>query len=756
MVAGVESVVESGDAGLHVHMLGPMTIRRGGVAVALPPSRKLRALIAYLALAPHAVMRAHLCELLWDIPNDPRGELRWCLSKARGLLDEPGRRRVEAVQDAVRLDLSDCRVDVIDIGAAMQDGIEKAGPEQLRTLSALFAGDFLEGLEIGRSPFFHSWLTAQRRRLRACHAAVLAQQAASLPAGSQERFASLDKWLQLAPFDPLAHGLMLDALGLRGQWREGEEHLSAAVRAFEAEGLDGRPLREAWRDVRTRRAGGTQTPAATPAQSPMQRPSQSPMLSPGQSPTQSPVPSPIPNPGQTAAEDPSRRPADGSALHPSAGSAAASAPAPASPPAPPPAQMFAAAPDAEPPPPSRLADSAAERRGRASIAVMPFVDRSAQAGVRGGLADGLAFDVIARLAKLRSLFVIAQGTVFALDQRSVGPEEAGRTLNVDYVVSGSLRRHDQRLAVDVQLVEARTSRIVWADVLEHPFDDALLALDEIGNRIVASVDIEIEAAERSRAILTPPNSLDAWQAHHRGLWHMYRFNRTDNEQARHFFEMAVRLDPTFSRAYAGLSFTHWQTAFQRWGDQTAATDQAFETAGQGLIADDRDPAAHWAMGRALWLRGSQDQSVSELRIAVDLSPNFALGHYTLGFVDCQLGDAEAAIDASDHSRHLSPFDPLLFGMLAVRALALMRLGRIEEAAGWAIKAAARPNAHVHILAIAACCLALAGRTDEALGFLHAIRKAQSSYRVDDFLASFRLGPDTQALFREGARRIGIA
>lgn len=678
MVAGVESVVEIDGAGIHVDMLGPMRVRRGGVALALPPSRKLRALIAYLALAPNAVMRSHLCELLWDIPNDPRGELRWCLSKARGLLDEPGHRRVETVQDAVRLDLSDCRVDVIDIDVAMREGLGNADPERLRALSAMFAGDFLEGLEIGRSPFFHSWLTAQRRRLRACHAAVLARQVESLPAGAEERFACLDKWLRLAPFDAQAHELMLDALGLRGQWREGEEHLAAAVRAFEAEGLDGRPLREAWRDVRARRAGGIQTPGAMPA----------------------PV-------------------------------------------------------ELETAPPPRLADGASERRGRASIAVMPFVDRSAQAGVRGGLADGLAFDVIARLAKLRSLFVIAQGTVFALDQRSVGPEEAGRTLNVDYVVSGSLRRQDQRLAVDVQLVDARTGRIVWADVLDHPLDDALLALDEIGNRIVASVDIEIEAAERNRAILTPPSSLDAWQAHHRGLWHMYRFNRTDNEQARHFFEMALRLDPTFSRAYAGLSFTHWQTAFQRWGDQSAAIDQAFEAAGQSLIADDRDPAAHWAMGRALWLRGSQDQSVSELRIAVDLSPNFALGHYTLGFVDCQLGDAEAAIDASDHSRHLSPFDPLLFGMLAVRALALVRLGRIDEAAGWAVKAAARPNAHVHILAIAACCLALAGRTDEALGFLPGIRKAQPSYRVDDFLASFRLEPDTQALFREGARRIGI-
>jgi tetratricopeptide (TPR) repeat protein len=296
---------------------------------------------------------------------------------------------------------------------------------------------------------------------------------------------------------------------------------------------------------------------------------------------------------------------------------------------------------------------------------------------------------------------------------------------------------------------------VWADVYDRQLDDALLALDEIGNRIVAAIDIEIEAAERNRAILKPPNSLDAWQAHHRGLWHMYRFNRADNEQARHFFEMALRLDPTFSRAYAGLSFTRWQDAFQRWGEQAPAIDMAFEAAGQGLIADDRDPAAHWAMGRALWLRGSQDQSLAELTRAVDLSPNFALAHYTLGFVHCQSGDAEAAIGSSDHSRDLSPYDPLLFGMLAVRALALVRLGRFEEAAGWALKAAARPNAHVHILAIAACCLAIAGKDDETSGLLAAIRKTHPSYCVDDFLAAFRLAGDTEALFRTGARRIGL-
>src|SRR5262249_52481957 len=160
------------------------------------------------------------------------------------------------------------------------------------------------------------------------------------------------------------------------------------------------------------------------------------------------------------------------------------------------------------------------------------------------------------------------------------------------------------------------------------------------------------------------------------------------------------LDPTFARAHAGLSFTHWQNAFQLWADRERESAEAFEAAGQSLMADDHDPAAHWAMGRALWLRGRNDESLFELERAVDLSPNFALGHYALAFVQSQSGDPQAAIGSSDHSRHLSPFDPLLFGMLGARAMAHVRLGQFDQAAEWAVKAAARPNAHIIILAIA--------------------------------------------------------
>ena len=327
-------------------------------------------------------------------------------------------------------------------------------------------------------------------------------------------------------------------------------------------------------------------------------------------------------------------------------------------------------------------------------------------------------------------------------------------LDSDYVVSGQVRRYGSRLAVAVELAETRSARIVWAETFDQKLDEAFLVLEEIGNRVVASIASEIEAVERSRAILKPPNSLTAWEAHHRGLWHAYRFNRLDNERAQHFFETAIRLDPGFAGAHAGLSFTHFQNAFQGWSRRQPEVDRAFEAAGQSLLADDRDPAAHWAMGRALWLRGEQDSSVGELEQAVELSPNFASAHYTLAFVHSQAGDPAAAISSADRSRRLSPFDPLLFGMLGARAMALVRLSRFEEAADWAIKAAARPNAHEHILAIAAFSLALAGRLEEARNKLATIRRTRPRYRVEDLLAAMQFAPDGEMLFRDAARRIG--
>jgi DNA-binding SARP family transcriptional activator/Flp pilus assembly protein TadD len=657
---------------LQMRLLGSFAIARDGVELKIPSSRKVRGLLAYLSLTPHASTRSQLCELLWDVPNDPRGELRWCLSKIRAIVDDPDRKRVDAKGDLVRLDLSDCQVDAIAVVHVMQGGIGALSAERLKTLSGYFAGDFLEGLEIDRAHAFNAWLAAQRRRFRAYHAALLEHLARTVPDG--ESFGYIEQWIALAPFDLKAHELLFTALARRGAIREAEEHLSAATRSFEADGLDAAPLQNAWRTAREQARSASATAAAKTV---------------------------------VVTDD------------------------------------------------GPISPILAEQR-RASIAVMPFSESGMATSSRGGPADAFAHDIITRLAKLRSLFIIAQGTVFTLHERHIGPEEAGRTLNVDYVVGGSIVRQGTRLTVSVELMETRTARVVWAEVFTQPVDDAFLVLDEIGNRIVASIASEIETIERNRAILKPPNSLDAWEAHHRGLWHMYRFRRDDNRYAQHFFETAIRLDPTFARAYAGLSFTHFQNAFQGWEKREPAIERALEFAGQSVMADERDPTAHWAMGRALWLGGRHDQSIVELEQAVDLSPNFAVGHYTLAFVHSQIGDAERAVRSSDHSRELSPYDPFLFGMMGARSMALVRLGRFDEAADWGVKAAARPNAFPHILAIAAYSLALAGRLDEARVQIAAIQKAVPGYRVDDFLTGMQFDERGAALYRKAAKLIGAA
>ncbi|MBB3019862.1 DNA-binding SARP family transcriptional activator/TolB-like protein [Microvirga lupini] len=661
-VETTETADPHGAAPVTVRMLGPLTVMRGDAPVPLPASRKVRALFAYLALAPHAPTRSHLCGLLWDVPNDPRGELRWCLSKIRRILGDAGRVRTEG--DTVRLDLTSCHVDARQLDAIAAQGVALQSLPSLCRMAESFAGEFLDGLELDRSPAFNAWLVAQRRRYRGIQTEVLEHLADHLPEAEAGR--TLERWAALCPLDERVHARLLRMLARRQRVQEGKDHLEAVIRLFDAEGLDSASLREVWREAMAQ--------------------------------------APRPVPAQAIAPDP---PAPVAAAH------------------------------------------------HGSIAVMPFADESGTPRIRGGVADALVHDVITRLAKLRSLFVISQGSTFALHDRNVSPDEAGRLLNVDYVVGGSIRRSQGHLTVQVELAEVRTGRIVWADILSHSIDDAFLVLDEIGNRIVASVASEIETVERNRAILKAPNSLDAWEAHHRGLWHMYRFNKQDNDAAQAFFTQALAIDPTFARAYAGLSFTHFQNAFQGWTERRPEVESALRAAGQGLMIDDRDPAAHWAMGRALWLRGSFEQTLRELETSVDLSPNFAQGHYTLGFVHSQAGDPETAIAAADQSRRLSPYDPLLFGMLGSRAMALMRLGRFDEAAAAGVTAASRPNAHAHIAGIAALALSFAGRLDEARDMLAGIRATLPGYGMSHFLNAMQLGPDDRALFREAARRIGM-
>jgi len=653
-------------AAVELRLLGPLRVLRAGVAAPLPPSRKIRLLVAYLALASHPVSRERLCELLWQAPNDPRGELRWCLTKLRALLDEPGRLRVITDEGRVALDLRDCDVDALRVLSLSKNGIGQLSDDELESLSAAFTGDLLDGLDVNGSPDLQHWLTSRRSEFRLIQAEIVVEIGRRSTPGTSKGLAAARNWLECAPFDIEGNRRFLTELFHRHMIEEGDRYVDAAARSFASEGIDFAPVRAAWAAMR----------------------------------------------------------------------AASTAPA-------------AAASGA-------FADAGHAVSRRASIAVMPFTELGRGTGRRSVLGNALTHDIISRLARLRSLFVIARGSVFAIADEALSVREIGERLAVDYIANGYVQRSADKTIVTVEVAEAATSHVLWADKLEADAVAHLPVLDHLCDGIVSSIAAEIETAERNRALLKPADSLDAWECFHRGLWHMYNFTAEENARAADFFRQSAKLDPTFSRAYAGLSFTHWQNAFQRWEDRNAQTKQALEAAGHSLQADSLNPSAHWAMGRALWLCGEATEAVHALEQSVELSPNFALGHYSVAFIHSQNGDPDAAIASSDHSRLLSPCDPLLFGMLGARAMALVRLGRFEEAAEWGMRAASRPNAHVHILAIAAHCLALAGDIDGARSHVTRIRRQIPDYDVTHFLDTFRFDKDIQSLYRGAARRIGLA
>src|SRR5262245_5794651 len=228
-----------------LRLLGPLSATRHGRDIPMPSSRKVRALLGYLALAPRPKLRSHLCELLWDAANDPRSELRWCLTKLRTVIDDAGRRRLISDGECVSIDVSDQEVDAIAFSQSIEKAMAEGSVLDLKRLTSTIHGEFLEDLAVDRSPMFDNWLHGQRHRFRSWHAQALARLASLLPSDHEDVLAILRKRIDLAPLDDQAHIDLVRALGARGHIVEAEQHLATTVGRYEREGLNPTALREA-------------------------------------------------------------------------------------------------------------------------------------------------------------------------------------------------------------------------------------------------------------------------------------------------------------------------------------------------------------------------------------------------------------------------------------------------------------------------------------------------------------------------------
>jgi DNA-binding SARP family transcriptional activator len=223
----------AGSETLRIAVLGGLQVLRGGRPVALPPSRKTRALLGYLALAPRPQPRQKLCDLLWEGPGDPRAALRWSLAKLRPLLDDGDRARVVADKDAAAVALADGELDLAAARALAGRDPAAAPVAALREAAALFRGELLEGLELPDCFRFHEWCAGQRDAARALRLAILDALVARL---EDDPAAALAHARERVAVDPLAergHVAVVRLLGRLRRPREGLEQYDACRRILD-------------------------------------------------------------------------------------------------------------------------------------------------------------------------------------------------------------------------------------------------------------------------------------------------------------------------------------------------------------------------------------------------------------------------------------------------------------------------------------------------------------------------------------------
>jgi TolB-like protein/Tfp pilus assembly protein PilF len=374
---------------------------------------------------------------------------------------------------------------------------------------------------------------------------------------------------------------------------------------------------------------------------------------------------------------------------------------------------------------------------RPSVVVIPFVSIG-DPPMSSVFSEGLTHDITTRIARSRSLFVIARGTAFKYGGGYPDVRAIGRKLGVRYVVHGAVQQFSQKMRITAILADSVTQEEIWSESYERRIDDFSTVQEEIAEIIVASLQTEVDRAERLRSLLIPSTNLDAWSAYHRGCWHMYRFRPEDLNQAERFFRRSIDLEPTVPRPYAGLSFICFERVFLHMDDDPASgIASAFEYAQQALAIDPNDPMAHWAESRAHLLQGNLESSKQSLKTAIRLNPSFAVAQYSLGWVGLQLGDYELCKSRIDMARRLSPFDPLMFAMLGVYALNLALMGDTDEAAELARQSVIQPNVHYQSLAYAAVILAIAGQLREGARYMSRARAVVPQYSSKHFFDVFR-------------------
>ena len=379
---------------------------------------------------------------------------------------------------------------------------------------------------------------------------------------------------------------------------------------------------------------------------------------------------------------------------------------------------------------------------RLSLVVLPFENLSGDPD-QEYFADGITEDLTTDLSRLPGSLVIARNSAFTYKNKAVDPKQVGRELGVRYVLEGSVRRSGNEVRVNAQLIDAETGAHLWADRFDSDLADLGQLQNEITGRIASSLNVELIEAESRRSLQERPDNPDAVDLTMRGLavWWRPR-SKENNIEARALIERALRLDPKYPEALAGLAVTHATDVGN--GFSEAPEDQlrqAEDAAARALAIDSNHALAHYARGIVLMLQsrfektaqqGRFEEAILAYKAALAANPNFALPRLLIANCLNSLGRFEEALAVARDGVRVSPRDPQLNQFHLAASDAALALGHDEDAVEWARKSVdAHPSyvwGYVHL----ASAYALNGQLTEASTALATANKLRPGITIADF------------------------
>jgi len=301
-----------------------------------------------------------------------------------------------------------------------------------------------------------------------------------------------------------------------------------------------------------------------------------------------------------------------------------------------------------------------------AVAVLPFENLSGEQDAY--FVDGITEDLTTALSCFHSLVVIARGSSFAYRDREISEQAIAGELGAQYLVRGSVQRADNRVRINVQLLDATAGTNVWGHRYDRELQDVFVLQDEITSTLVSTLAGRVEAARLAHARRAPPERLDAYDYLLRGKDYHHRYTAADCQLCMEMFERAIERDPSYALAHAWLACGLGQAKVFKLDDPDKLNDLSQVAAETGLGLDENDSECHRILAQINLDHANIKRALWHQERSLFLNPNDDRSVCAMGEILAFAGRAEEAEQWVRNSMRLNPYHPPRYWTHLARAL----------------------------------------------------------------------------------------